>query len=43
MQLAIQLRTRLGTTDLAQAQTYMETALRTLLHEMLSLPQYQLD
>jgi hypothetical protein len=43
VQLAKQLRTRLGTTDLVQAQTYMETALRTLLHEMLSLPQYQLD
>ncbi|XOV85658.1 MAG: DUF1800 family protein [bacterium] len=43
VQLAKQLRTGLGTSDLLLAQTYMETALRTVLHEMLSLPQYQLD
>jgi hypothetical protein len=42
VKLAQQLRDSIGTSDLLRAQTYMETELRTLLHEMLSLPQYQL-
>jgi hypothetical protein len=36
------LKNELATDDLEQAQTYMEDPLRTLLHLIMSLPQYQL-
>lgn len=32
----------LGTTDVAQAETYMEDALRMLVHLIMSAPEYQL-
>ena len=32
----------LGTSDIAEAQTYMEDALRLLLHLLMSQPEYQL-
>ncbi|HWQ39471.1 MAG TPA: DUF1800 domain-containing protein [Burkholderiales bacterium] len=41
-QLAGFLETELGTDDLGRAETYMEEALRTTLHLILSLPEYQL-
>ena len=41
-QLSALLSDDLGTTDLKLADSYMEDALRNLLHVMLSLPAYQL-
>ena len=41
-QLAAFLTSELGTDDLAEASTYLEEALRTSLHLILSLPEYQL-
>ena len=40
--IAAMLQAELGTDDLSRAQTYMEEALRTTLHVILSLPAYQL-
>jgi len=36
------LETELGTSDIAEAQSYMEESLRILMHALLSLPEYQL-
>ena len=41
--LAQHLEQELGTSDLTQAGTYMEESLRSLLHLILSQPEYQLD
>ena len=40
--IAAMLQAELGTDDLSRAETYMEEALRTTLHVILSLPAYQL-